>query len=152
MEEDSNFLRKVGDSGVEAGKEEKLVQEADSREEKEEKYKGAEEGNVTSIRTPVRVRVQKINKLATGSPGKVPEWKQMKLSQYFGRKSPKAEQARADSRNQPESTEVNTKQGAISPLSGDSSKPGTQELTSKGPAQNLRNMGGSGEKKQGRGL
>ena len=44
-------------------------------------------------RTPVKARVQQINKKSSGSPAKVPDWKQVKLAHYFGRKSPKASRA-----------------------------------------------------------
>jgi len=40
-------------------------------------------------RTQVKARVQNIKKKSSGSPAKVPEWKQVKLAYYFGRKRPK---------------------------------------------------------------
>ena len=45
-------------------------------------------------RTSVKARIKLIDKKSSGSPAKVPEWKQAKLAQYFGRKSPKALKAR----------------------------------------------------------
>ena len=45
-------------------------------------------------RTPVKARIQHLNKKSSGSPAKVPEWKQVKLAHYFGKKSPKASRAR----------------------------------------------------------
>ena len=80
-------------------------------------------------RTPVKARIRNINKKSSGSPIKVPEWKQAKLVQYFGRKSTKASKAR-ESQPETKSKEV---QGANSPLLGDASKPESPSQTSKGP-------------------
>ena len=80
-------------------------------------------------RTPVKARIQNINKKSSGSPAKVPEWKQVKLAHYFGRKSPKASKARE---TQPE-TKIKQNQGAQGPLSEEPSKPKSPAQTSKGP-------------------
>ena len=45
------------------------------------------------LRTPVREKVRKLNFRTVESPGKFPA-KQAKVSQYYGRKSPRAEKAK----------------------------------------------------------
>ena len=56
-----------------------------------------------------------MNEKSIGSPIKVPEWKQEKLSKYFGKKSPKANKAR----QKVAETKDQDIQGAQSPLLGD---------------------------------
>ena len=63
-------------------------------------------------RTPVKARIQQLNKKSSGSPAKVPEWKQVKLVHYFGKKSPKASRAREALSE----TITKENQGAQSPL------------------------------------
>lgn len=84
---------------------------------------------VINDRKPVKARVQHINKKSSGSPAKVPEWKQVKLAQYFGRKSPKASKSR-----ETKSETINKEnQGAQGPLPGEPSEPKSQAKPSKGP-------------------
>ena len=83
--------------------------EPESEPEKKVVMKHEEE----SEKTAVKARIRNINKKSSGSPAKVPEWKQVKLAHYFGRKSPKASKARE---TQPETT-TKQNQGAQSPLS-----------------------------------
>ena len=82
-----------------------------------------------SDRTTVKNRIQLINKKSSGSPIKVPEWKQAKLAQYFGKTSPKALKAR---QTKSETTNQDN-QGAQGPLPGEPSEPESQIQPSKGP-------------------
>ena len=103
-----------------------------------------------SNRTPIKARIWSINKKSSGSPAKVPEWKQVKLVHYFGRKSPKASKARE---TQPE-TNNKQNQGAKSPLLGEPSKPESPAPTSKGPGpipeERGRGWGREGQKRHRR--
>ena len=80
-------------------------------------------------KTTVKNRIQFINKKSSGSPIKVPEWKQAKLAQYFGKKSPKAIKARQTNSE----TNNQDNQGAQGPLPGEPSEPESQNQPSKGP-------------------
>ena len=76
-------------------------QEKRTEPEPEPEKKEERKHEKKSERAPVKTRIQNINKKSSGSPAKVPEWKQVKLAHYFGRKSPKASEARE---TQPETT------------------------------------------------
>ena len=115
--------------GEEPNREPKREPDPGPGEETQERENRAKTDNRPAVSVSVKGRIKTLNEKSVGSPVKVPEWKQEKLSKYFGRKSPKANKARlkvAETNNQ-------NIQGAQSPLLGVPSEPGSQNRPSKGP-------------------
>ena len=97
----------------------------EERPEKEKPKQPEEREEEPKTRTPVKQRVQKINRKATGSPGMFPGWKKAQISKYYGKKSPKANRAREMKENEAETTNINLQGASNSPLLGDTGQPGT---------------------------
>ena len=105
------------------------------------------------LRTPVREKVRRINSRKVKSQGKFPE-KQYKVSQFFGRKSPRAEKAKeilGQKKGAKANLNIENQGATCSPLLGDTGQPGIHWVPSTDPGQELRKEGGPGRKRQPRG-
>ena len=95
------------------------------------------------LRTPVREKAWIINFRRKESPENFPD-KQYRISQFFGKKSPKAERSRETlgMKKETEAKPINTSKGATcSPLLEDSGQPGSQEIPSRAPGPGVEVCG-----------